>query len=113
MQNILRAMSKINARKKGNAFELYCIDKLSALFPQAVSSRSESKRMDDAGVDICYTGSFHFQCKAVERLGTYHDILSGMPEDKIRVILHKRNRKGTVAVLSFDDFIEMAKSYNK
>lgn len=106
-------MAKINARKKGNSFELWCIDKLKKWWPDAVSSRSESKRTDDAGVDICYTDGWNFQCKAVERLGTYHEILKSMPDDKnINVVLHKRNRKGTVAVMSMDDFLSLVEKIN-
>jgi len=94
---------KINARKKGHAFELWCIKAMSDLFPEAVSARSESKRLDDAGVDICYTGDIHFQCKAVEGSMDAFSVLDRMPRDKYRVLLWKKNRMGTLAVVPLSD----------
>lgn len=103
-------MPKINSRKKGNSYELWVINKLQSigLFPEAVSSRSESKRRDDAGVDICYSDPFNIQCKAVEKLGAVHDILARMPDEaNYNIVFHKKNRKGTVVSMSLDDFMEI------
>lgn len=96
-------MGKINARKKGNSFELYCIEKMSHLFPEAVSARSESKRLDDLGVDICYTGGYSFQCKAVEKGINPTNTLLSMPDDKKRVLLWKKNRRGTLAMWFYNE----------
>jgi hypothetical protein len=94
-----------NARKKGNGYELQIINELKELGYDAVSSRSESKRMDDKGVDIIDNTDFYFQCKANERLSMpVHEILRSMPREKIPVVLHKRNNKGTVAVIEWDLF---------
>lgn len=96
-----------NARAKGANYELAIISEMKQWFPDAVSSRSESKRLDDAKVDICYTGEFHVQCKAVEKLGSLHDILDSMPKEKIRLVFHKRNRKGDIVALRKDDFYKL------
>lgn len=89
----------VNSRSKGAKFELWCIDKMRHLFPDAVSSRSESKRLDDAGVDICYTGNFSFQCKAVEKGLNPRRVIEAMPDDgKVNILLWKRNRKGVLAI---------------
>ena len=106
----------INARKKGIGYELDIIKKLKPLYPNAVSSRSESKSLDDRKVDICYTGMWRVQCKAVEALGSSHQTLADMEkarldfEDGISVVFHKRNNKGTVVSLQLDDFLNIIKT---
>jgi hypothetical protein len=97
-----------NARKKGNNYELVIVNLFKKLgWESACSSRSESKRTDDAGIDCCYTNPFQIQAKAVERLGSYHDILARMPDGKgtYNLVFHKRNRKGTVVAMSQEDFL--------
>ena len=61
----------LNARNKGHAYERKIVNELKEylLFVNALSSRSESKNLDDKGVDIAYTDPFYIQCKAVEKLG--------------------------------------------
>lgn len=67
--------------------------------------------LDSQKVDLTDTDPFYVQCKAQERLTVgYHEILSEMPQNgHTNVILHKRNNKGTVAVLRFDDFMKLLK----
>jgi hypothetical protein len=62
--------------------------------------------MDDLGVDIISTDlNFHIQCKAVEKLKpSLHDILARMPTDKVPVVYHKRNNKGSTVTLKQEDF---------
>lgn len=100
---------KINARKKGHAYELDIRDWFKELgWNDAVSSRSESKNMDDKGVDLCYTAPFNAQMKAVEKLGSIHDILAKMPNDSnYNVVFHKKNRKGTIVAMTIEDFKEI------
>jgi hypothetical protein len=100
----------INSRTKGNRYELDIIKLFKSLgWEEAVSSRSESKRKDDAGIDICYTDPFHIQAKAWERAPSYHEVLKSMPQikGKYNLIFHKRNRQGAVVVLSQEDFLEL------
>ena len=99
-----------SARSKGNSYERKIVRELREylLFPDAVTSRSESKRTDDKGIDIMYTDPFNFQLKAVERLGNIHKILNGMPNDNnYNVVIHKRNNQGEVVSMSKDDFYEI------
>lgn len=102
-------MSKINARKKGCAYELQIRDFFRDLgWAKAVSSRSESKNKDDQGIDLCFTDPFNIQTKAVEKLGSLHDVLSKMPNDSnYNLVFHKRNRKGTVVAMTIEDFKEL------
>ena len=95
----------INARAKGHAYELQIVNRLKELGYDAVTSRSESKRMDDLGVDIIDNTNFYIQCKAVEKLKpSLHDILKRMPTDKVPVVYHKRNNMGTIVSLKQEDF---------
>jgi hypothetical protein len=108
-------MPKINARKKGHAFELQIRDVFKELgWDKAVSSRSESKNKDDQGIDLCFTDPFSVQCKAVESLGSIHKILAAMPNDSnYNVVFHKRSRQGVIVAMTLDDFkeiIQMLKS---
>ena len=101
--------SKINARNKGHAYELdiikWCKERG---WDEAVSARSESKRTDDSGVDICYTKPLNIQCKANEKLGPPHPILASMPKGtNYNVVFNKKNRQGTVVSMTLDDFTEL------
>lgn len=99
----------INPRKKGHSYELQIRDWFRELgWDKAVSSRSESKNKDDQGVDLCYTDPFNIQAKAVEKLGSLHDILARMPKDSnYNLVFHKRNRKGTIVAMTLEDFKEI------
>lgn len=107
----------MNVRKKGHDYERKIREELrSTFFPQCETSRFASKMMDDLKVDLVLTDPFQIQCKAVEKLGGYHDILTQMPVNgKINAVFHKRNRKGEVVVVKKDDFykiVEMLRSAN-
>jgi len=65
------------------------------------------------GVDLVGTAGFNFQLKNMERAPAYHDILNFMPQgENTNVIIHKKNRKGIVAVLPLEAFIELVKKAN-
>ena len=108
-------------RDRGNAYELQCIKKLKHLYPNAVSSRSESKNLDNQQVDIVYTGEFYFQCKNMTTKPDYHIILNEMPQGKVPIILHKKTKKseknfisqGEYAILRAEDFIKLLEQLNK
>ena len=69
--------------------------------------RFESLKLDAEKVDLCNTGCFNIQCKAVESGINYHNLLSEMPKgEKYNVVLHKKQRK-EIAVLSKADFYEL------
>lgn len=97
-----------SARQKGHSYELAIAKEHAEIgFTDVFTSRSESKRLDDKGVDL--TGlPYWVQCKAVERLApSIHEILAGMPDDKVRAVFHKRNRKGTIVALPKEDWYDM------
>lgn len=73
------------------------------------TSRNESKSKDDAGIDLCNTDPFYIQAKAVEKLGSVHDILSKMPKHNgiYNLVWHKRNHKGSIVCMTEEDFLKM------
>lgn len=98
-----------SARAKGHGYELQIRDFFKELgWSRAVSSRSESKNKDDQGIDLCFTDPFNIQAKAVEKLGSLHDVLCKMPQDSnYNLVFHKRNRKGTIVAMTMEDFREL------
>lgn len=111
-----------NNRTAGHGWELTCIKQVKDIYPEAVSSRSESRRRDDQKVDLCYTGNFNIQCKNVVTRCNYVDILESMPKEKgrINVIFEKKTKKsingrfmeeGRYVHLNMDDFIGLIRHY--
>lgn len=99
----------LNARKKGHSFELKIRDWFRKHgWVKAVSSRSESKNKDDQGIDLCFTDPFSIQAKAVEKLGSIHDVLDRMPkDDNYNLVFHKKNHRGTIVAMTLEDFEEL------
>lgn len=102
-------MAKINARAKGHAYEREIMHLFRDLgYTKCNTSRFESKMRDDMGIDLTNTDPFSIQCKHIEKLGSLHEILAKMPNDKnYNVVFHKRNRKGTIVAMTLEDFKEI------
>jgi hypothetical protein len=96
-------------RTKGHAYERQIAKVFNNLGYNCVTSRSESRRTDDAGIDLCYTEPFAVQCKAWESAPSYHKVLASMPQKKgsYNLLFHKRNNQGSVVVLKEEDFLEL------
>jgi len=103
----------INNRNKGNQYERDFANEVEEFFPDIVTSRSESKRTDDKGVDFCYTGPFIIQAKAWERAPSYHRILKQMAKDNegLPLIAHKRNHQGTIIAMPKDVFYMLLRAW--
>jgi hypothetical protein len=98
---------KINSKNKGSSFERKLAKFFRELGFPCTTSRFSSKEMDDKKVDLCGL-PINLQAKAVEKLGCMHTILASMPDDdKINVVFHKKNNKGTVVAMSEDDFLKI------
>ncbi|GAH06932.1 unnamed protein product, partial [marine sediment metagenome] len=65
----------INSRTKGVQYEQKLVREFKELLgtENIYSTRSESKRLDDAGVDLCGEIPIHVQAKAVESCPQLHD----------------------------------------
>ena len=89
----------IHSKNKGNRFELETIKLLKDLGYKAVSSRSESRSLDDKGVDIVTDAPFGIQCMHVEKMSMpIHELIKKMRINDIDnpVVMHKRNNKGVI-----------------
>ena len=97
----------LNAKQKGNRWELLCAHLLRRIWPEVVTARSTDRAADAAGMDLVKTGNWAFQCKHVERGLDVFKTLEGMPANTTNVVLWKRNRKGAVAVLEMQTMLEI------
>lgn len=112
MAKITKTKPKINARKKGHEYERQVMHEFRELgFTECLTSRNESKRMDDLGVDLMHTGPWQVQLKAVERLGNLHKVLKAMPAvtGKLNLVFHKRSRQGDTVTMRKEDFYALVK----
>lgn len=106
------------SRRKGNGWELEIIEHLKAIgYTGCVSSRSESKRTDDAKVDIVdlnHELPCHIQAKRTKNFPSYHKIEAECPlKDKPFVIACKLEGKSPVAILPLDYFYKLIKKEAK
>jgi len=110
-------------RTAGHNFEREVIaDFVEHGWKEAVSSRSESRRLDAMKVDICYTSPFSVQCKNMATKVDYATILGEMPiNNNINIITHKFTKKakknflevGKYVILNYDDFFRLADIYRE
>ena len=103
----------LNAKQKGNRWELTCAHFLQPIFPKVVTARSTDRAADAAGLDLVKTGNWAFQCKHVERGLDVFKTLEGMPATTLNVVLWKRNRKGAVAVLEMQTMLSLISQLEK
>lgn len=99
----------INSRKKGHDFERQVAIKFrEAGFERCVTSRAQSRILDDKGVDLNFTSPFIVQCKAVEALAV-HKALNDIPaaDGHYRVLFSKKKRQGTVVVMEVEEFFRL------
>jgi hypothetical protein len=113
-------LGALRNRTAGHNFERQVVNDLKARgFVSAVSSRFESRRLDDSGVDICNTSPFDIQCKNMQGNIDYQKYLEAInPPDghEIKVLLHKKTKKvksrfmpeGIFAIMYYEDFLRLA-----
>ena len=107
-------------RTAGHNWEREVIKDLKKVgFKDTVSSRYESKKADDAGVDIVGTGAFNIQCKNESKRPDYHKLITEMPSG-INIVLHKYTKKtekgkfgcqGKYAVMDYDTFLVLLDAF--
>ena len=93
-----------NGRNKGHGFERKIMSELKELGYDCLTSRNESKRLDDAGVDLVDSTPFYFQLKKTERLPNLDNIIKAMPKEKVRTILHAKNNQDALITMRWEDF---------
>ena len=100
----------MNVKQKGNRFELAVARALRQFFPDVGTARNNDRNLDAQKVDLVNTYPFLIQCKHVERGLDPHKVLADMPETdgQYKVLLWKKNRKGTLLVMTMEDAEELA-----
>lgn len=93
-------------RKRGNNYEVELAKEFRELgFLDTCTSRYESKRRDDAKVDLCFTEPFNVQAKCRNNYGNPLPTLSEMPsDDNINVIISKVVNRGEFVTMNKKDF---------
>jgi len=98
----------INARNKGNSFELAVIKELKSVYGENIhSTRSMNRALDAEKVDICGDVPFNIQCKATENLPQVHKIFDEINRDKPPLIWWKKNHKPQIVILEAETFLEL------
>ena len=113
-----------NNRTAGNSYERKIVNELKELgFTDAVTTRSESRNMDNRGVDIMGDNlPIYIQCKNSQNTPNIHDLLTSklLPKSKPVVIFHKKTKKasknfvvqGEYIYLKKEDFYNMLNDLN-
>lgn len=113
-------------RTAGHNYERIIIKDLKILgYTSVVTSRAESRNMDNAGVDIFDTKNgekelpFHVQCKNTTQKVDYPKLLNSelLPKDKPTFIFHKKTKKvntrfmpeGEYVIMKKEDFYKLIK----
>lgn len=111
-------------KNKGSSLELEIVNKLKEIgYVGCVSSRSQSKRMDDAKVDIVDLEDklpIYIQSKYTQNTPNYFGIKSECPlTDKPFTVIWKKatndgtNSPGTIAMVDIDFFYKLLKVYKE
>lgn len=109
---VLTPSDVLNAKEKGKRFEL----RIARLWEkkhggEVKRSSTVNKELDNEGVDLIGTDPFLIQCKAVERNLNYLAILDRMPNDGIRVVIHKRNNRPPIVAMYLDEWLDLTETY--
>jgi len=111
---VKKSMGKRN-RSAGHGFERQIVIELKNVWPakfhECCTSRSESKRTDDKGIDFCYTPGYQFQAKNTKDVPKYWELLPGMPQAGpiVNIILHKKTKKSNSKFISQGEYAIMTK----
>jgi Holliday junction resolvase len=106
-------MASNRNRTAGNNFERLIVRELKELgYDDVVTSRSESKNMDDRGVDIFGPDfPYYIQCKNSKTYQKLHDLITSekLPKDKPTVVFQRKTRKANTKFVTEGDYVSMKK----
>jgi hypothetical protein len=104
-------MASNRNRTAGNNFERLIVRELKELgYDDVVTSRSESKNMDDRGVDIFGQNfPYYIQCKNSKTYQKLHDLITSdkLPTDKPTIVFQRKTRKVTTKFVTEGDYVSM------
>lgn len=99
-------------RDAGHALERKIVNELKELGINCVSSRSESRNMDNSGIDIFGDMPFYIQCKKTCNNPSYHELITECgKKDRPLVIFHDKVQKQKTRFFSKGEYVIMTKEY--
>jgi hypothetical protein len=104
-----RKISHAGARQKGLSFERKIANDLRVVFPNA-ARQLEFQKDCAKGIDLRETGRFKFQCKKLKAyapITCLSEVVCDSALGDIAVLVTAGDNKPPVAVLSFEDFLEL------
>lgn len=99
-----------NSRSKGADFERSVANKLREYGYESRRGQQYSGANGDA--DVVGLPGIHIECKAVERLNIYTAMKQSendAREDEVPIVIHKKNYKGILVTMQFEDWIRLYK----
>jgi hypothetical protein len=108
-------MSGKKSRRLGHGYERQIrLEMIELGYEDCETSRYESKKLDDAKVDLTHTKPFNVQCKAYQNQPNFRSVLSEMPDDSnYNTVFMKKNvgvgkkRPEDIVVMWKKDFYEL------
>jgi hypothetical protein len=102
-----------NNRNRGNQYERDIVVELKSKgYSDVVTSRAESRNMDNKGVDVFgHSLPVHIQAKNYTKYPDIHKLLSSelLPSDKETVIFHKKTKKAQTKFMTQGEYVYMTK----
>ncbi len=98
-------------RRAGNEYELFIAKEFEFILDRKiVTSRSESRAKDAAGIDLCNTEPFQIQCKLQKNLPDLEGIFESLNKynpNSINIITWGRTKRANKNMVKEDDYIIM------
>ena len=101
-----------NSRRRGHDYERLITKELKEMGYDVVTARSESRNMDNKGIDIFGDIPFHIQCKLSKDRPNYHDLITSpllADETKSLVVFHRLATKANTRFIKQGDYVIMTK----
>ena len=97
-------------RTAGHNFERLIVQELKDLGFDVVTTRSESRNLDNKGVDI-FGPEFHYyiQCKNSKSILDYHSLLKNQDLGKPLILFHRKTHKANKRFVADGDYVVMLK----
>ena len=111
-----RSFQAKKSKSKGGAFESEIVNKLKELGYDVCRSAGESKKLDNAKVDIAGDCPFAIQAKNTQNLPNYFTIRDNCPDKRPLALLWKKVGEvngispGTLAIIPVEYFYELLKN---
>lgn len=104
--------NKSNSRRRGHDYERLIAKELKEMGFDVVTARSESRNMDNKGIDIFGNIPFHIQCKLSKDRPNYHNLItSPLLQDEVKslVVFHKLATKSHKRFMTQGEYVTMTK----